>query len=183
MRQHTPDLRKAQYVRKAQQVTDLKGKLGRASASVLIEYRGMTVAETTELRSRLRKIDAEMEVAKNTLIKRAVQGSSVSALEPHLEGPTAVVFAFSDALAAVKTVNDYMRESRHLLMKAGVVEGRSYDSDQLVAIAKMPPRDQIYSALVGALQAPAANLVGMLQAPMAQLVFTLQAVAEKGQAA
>jgi large subunit ribosomal protein L10 len=107
----------------------------------------------------------------------------VSQLDPFLEGPTAVVFAYGDSVAAVKSLSDFTRESKNLILKAGYVEGRLYESDQLKEIAKMPPREQIIGALLGALQGPAANLIGMIQAPISQLVFTLQAIAEKEQEA
>src|SRR6185437_10873524 len=171
MHEHTPDLRKKQYVRKDSQISALREKLNRSLAAVLVEYRGMTVKETSELRTRLRKVNAELNIAKNTLVKRALDGTPVTGLSEHLTGPTAVLFAYEDTVAAVKTTSDYTRESRFLTLKAGYIEGRTYNAAQLVEIAKMPPREQIYSTLLGSLQAPAANLVGMLQAPAAQLVF------------
>jgi large subunit ribosomal protein L10 len=183
MRQITPDLRKPQYVRKGEQIKDLRDKLQRANSAVLVEYRGMTVKETTELRNRLRKLNAEMDVAKNTLIKRAMEDAALTGLDTYLEGPTAVVFAFEDAVPVVKVLNDYTKESRFLVLKAGRVEGRVYEAAQLGDIARMPPREQIIGTLLGALQGPAANLVGMLQAPASQLVFTLQAIGEKSEAA
>ncbi|MCA1596448.1 MAG: 50S ribosomal protein L10 [Chloroflexi bacterium] len=182
MHQHTPDLKKAQYVKKSQQIAELREKISRANASVLIEYRGMTVKETTDLRNRLRPIKGELNVAKNTLLKRALAEVNSTGLDEYLEGPTAVVFAYADSVAAVKAVSDFTRDNRFLILKGGSVDGRVYGADQLRDIARMPPREQIYSQLLGALQGPAASLVGMLQAPMAQLVFTLQAAAEKGQA-
>ena len=181
MYQHQPDYKKPQYARKGEQIAELREKITRAKASVLVEYRGMTVKETTELRNRLRKVNAELNVAKNTLLKRAMDGASVTGLDGFLEGPTAVVFAFEDAVAAVKAVSDFTRETKFLVLKAGHVEGRVYEPDKLKDMARMPPREQIIAQLLGSLQAPAANLVGMIQAPIAQLALTLQAIGEKAE--
>lgn len=183
MRDLKPDLKKPQYIKKARQVSELEDKLGRAKAAVLIEYRGMTVKDTTELRNRLRKVGAEMDVTKNTLLKRAMGTTAVTGLDSYLEGPTAVVLAFDDSVGAVKALSDFTRENKMLILKAGRLEGKIFDAKQLADIAKMPPREQIIGTLLGAIQGPAANLVGMLQAPAAQLVFTLQAIGEKEQAA
>jgi large subunit ribosomal protein L10 len=178
---HMPNLRKPQYVKKAAQVQGLHEKASKALSSVVIEYRGMTVKEMTELRNRLRKIGAEMDVAKNTLVKRALEGQNIPGLAPLLEGPTAMVFAYKDSIATVKVLHDFIRESKLLVIKGGAVEGRYYDAAQLHEIARMPARDQIIGTLLGSIQAPAANLVGVIQAPISQLVFTLQAIGEKGQ--
>jgi large subunit ribosomal protein L10 len=159
----------------------LSDLVGRSKGAILTDYRGLTVAEITDLRRRLRETNAEYHVVKNTLFKRAVQDGE--GLNPHLEGPTAIAFALTDPVAPTKVLLDFIREKRKVTLKAGWIDGRIYDEPQLTALSKLPPREVLIAQVVGGIQAPITGLVGTLQAIISDFVYTVQAIADKKQGA
>lgn len=169
---------------KEQIVEELRKTIQESNAAILTDYRGLSVADLTALRKKLREVDAEFHIVKNTLFKRAADGLLPSEeLNPHLEGPTAIGFAKHDGVAAAKALLDYMKDHKTMALKAGVIDGKVYSPDQVTAISKLPPKEQMIAEIVGALDAPAANFVGVLDAIVADLVFTIQAVADQKAAA
>ena len=123
-----------------------------ATSVVLVDYRGLTVAEDTEMRKQLREAGVVYKVCKNTMMKRAFEGTDFAALDEHLEGPSAIAISKDDATAP----------ARALELKAGVVEGTLYDTDALNELAKIPSRDELISKLLGSLQSPITNLARVL---------------------
>lgn len=165
---------------KEQIVENLRRTIQNSKAAILTDYRGLSVADLTALRKKLREVDTEFHIVKNTLFKRAAEGLLPSAeIDPHLEGPTAIGFAKGDGVAAAKALLDYMKDHKTMAVKAGVIDGQVYDPAQVTAISKLPSKEQMVAEIVGALDAPAANLVGVLDAVIADLVYTIQAVAEQ----
>ena len=143
-------------------VAEIKEALDGAKGAVLVDYRGITVAQDTELRRLARKEDMIYKVYKNTMIKRAIEGTEFSELEKDLDGPTAIVISKTDATAPARVVADFAKKAKILEMKSGVVEGNYYDKNGIEVIATIPSREVLLSRLLGSLQSPISNLARVL---------------------
>jgi large subunit ribosomal protein L10 len=170
---------------KVETVAEMLEALDRSSAAILTDYRGLTVAEITTLRVRLRATGGEYHVVKNTLFRRAMGERLTPELQRLLTGPTAIALATGDTVATAKALLDYLRELRRpdIAIKGGYVEGRVLTPDQVTSISKLPPRDVIRAQAVGTLQAPLNNFAGTLNGILSEFARTLQALSEKRQAA
>jgi large subunit ribosomal protein L10 len=144
-------------------VDEIKGYVNDAKAIVAVDYRGLTVEEDTKLRKQLREAGVVYKVYKNTLLKRAFEGTEFEALAKHLEGPTAVAFGLEDATAPARIINDVIKTSPKLEFKAGVVDGTYYDEKGIQVIATIPSREVLISKLLGSLQSPITNLARVLK--------------------
>jgi large subunit ribosomal protein L10 len=162
--------------KKVQQVDLLKDKLSKAKVAVLTDYRGLTVAQMEDLRSRLRTADIEFRVVKNTMARRAAAESGNEALESELKGPIAIAFGYDDLGTPAKLLADFVRTTRlKLEIVGGLVEGRVFGPEQVRQLADLPPREVLLAQLLGTLQSPIAQLVGAVQAPVQELVGLLEA--------
>ncbi|MCB6415187.1 50S ribosomal protein L10 [Dorea acetigenes] len=139
-------------------VDDIQG----AQSIVLVDYRGLTVAQDTELRKQLREAGIIYKVCKNTMMKRAFEGTEFAALDEHLEGPSAIAISKDDATAPARIICKFAKDAKALELKAGVVEGVAYDAEALGEIAKIPSREELLSKLLGSLQSPITNLARVL---------------------
>lgn len=168
---------------KVQSVSEMQEVISRSSGAILTEYRGLTVAEITTLRTKLRGFGGEYHVVKNTLFKRAMGDKMTPELEQLLKGPMAIAFAGEDTIATSKAVLDFIKEIRkpEIVVKGGYVEGRVYGVDQVIALSKLPSRDVIRAQAVGTIQAPLNNFAGTLQGVLSEFARTLQALADKRQ--
>lgn len=144
-------------------VDEIKGYVKDAKAIVAVDYRGLTVEEDTKLRKQLREAGVVYKVYKNTLLKRAFEGTEFEALTKHLEGPTAVAFGLEDATAPARIINDVAKTAPKLEFKAGVVEGTYYDHKGIEIIATIPSREVLVSRLLGSLQSPITNFARVLK--------------------
>ncbi len=144
-------------------VDEIKGYVKDSKAIVAVDYRGLTVEEDTKLRKQLREAGIVYKVYKNTLLKRAFEGTEFEALSKHLEGPTAVAFGLEDATAPARIINDVMKTAPKLEFKAGVVEGTYYDEKGIQIIATIPSREVLISKLLGSLQSPITNFARVLK--------------------
>ena len=133
-----------------------------AQSVVLVDYRGMTVAEDTALRKKFRENGISYNVYKNTMMKRAFEGTEFEALSEYLEGPSAIAVSMEDATAPARVLSEFMKTAPALEWKAGVVEGSVYDAAALTELAKIPARDVLISKLLGSLQSPITNLARVL---------------------
>ena len=133
-----------------------------AASVVLVDYRGLTVAEDTALRKQLREAGVIYKVCKNTMMKRAFEGTDFAALDEHLEGPSAIAISKDDTTAPARVICNFAKDAKALELKAGVVEGTLYDADALNELAKIPSRDVLISKLLGSLQSPITNLARVL---------------------
>ena len=147
---------------KAPIIDEIKGYVDKASAAVLVDYRGLTVEEDTRLRKALREAGVVYKVYKNTYLKRAFEGSVFTELNQHLEGPTAIAFGIDDATAPARVIAEFAKKAPKLEFKAGVVEGVYYDVKGIEKIALIPSRETLISKLLGSLQSPVANLARVL---------------------
>ena len=161
---------------KAESVADLTARLKASSTAVLADYRGMTVGQMRDLRSKLRDGGVEMVVVKNTLARRAAKAAGYEPLSSELVGPIAMIFAAEDVSAPARILNDYIRANRKMAIKAGLLEGQVIKADSVVELADLPSREILLSRLLGAMQAPLGNLASVLQAPLSKFARTLDAV-------
>ena len=159
---------------KIQEVESLKARLIGVKTAVLTEYRGLTVQQLSDLRKQLRTVAAEYKVLKNRLARRALQGSPLDGLGPHLKGPTGLVISKQDPVALAKTLQAFVKTNVLLQIKLGYVEGQLLQPAEMRALADLPSREALRAKLVGAIQGPLAQLVGLLTAPHRELVYVLQ---------
>ncbi|KZE72145.1 50S ribosomal protein L10 [Paenibacillus elgii] len=142
---------------KAQQVTEVSDKLKENSCSIVADYRGLNVKQVTELRKQLREAGVEFQVLKNTLIRRATATAELSDLDEYLTGPTAIAFSKDDIITPAKILTEFAKKNDQLSVKAGVVEGKVVDFNQIKALAELPSREGLLSMLLSVLQAPVRN--------------------------
>jgi large subunit ribosomal protein L10 len=161
---------------KAATVADLTARLKASSTAVLADYRGMTVGQMRDLRSKLRGGGIDMVVVKNTLARRAAKAAGYEPLSAQLVGPIAMLFAVDDVSAPARILNDYIRANRKMVIKAGLLEGQLIKAEAVTELADLPSREILLSRLLGAMQAPLGNLASVLQAPITKFARTLDAV-------
>jgi large subunit ribosomal protein L10 len=165
---------------KAVVIDEVATQLTEADAVYAVDYRGTSVPQAAELRTKLRDADTAFRVVKNTLTERAADQAGAEALKQYLEGPTALVFVNGDAAVAAKALSDFRRSSGLLAFKGGWMNGEALSADQVDAIAKLPSRDVLYGRLVGMVASPLTGLVGALGGLIGGLARQLQQVADQG---
>jgi large subunit ribosomal protein L10 len=168
---------------KARTIDELSGQLARAALVIVTDYRGLKVADLQTLRGNLRPSGGEFHIAKNTLTRIAANNAGVSGLDSLLEGPSALVFAFEDPVQTAKAVSDFVRASRILSVKGGVMGDRAVTPAEVEAIATLPSREELQARLVGMLASPMSRTLGVLTGPARSMVYLLNARAEHGIAA
>mgnify|MGYP000981627768 CR=1 FL=1 len=166
-------------------VTELKEKLSNTKGAVLANYRGLTVAQDTKLRRKLREAGVEYRVVKNTLTRIAANEVGIDGLDKYLEGPTVIALSANDPVAPAKILSDFIRENKlqALEIKAGLVEGKVIDVAGVKALASLPPREVLIAQLLGTMQAPIAGFVRVLQGNISNLVYALEAVRKQKESA
>lgn len=133
-----------------------------AKGAVVVDYRGLTVEQDTQLRKQLREAGVTYKVYKNTMIRFAAKGTEFEALEPHLEGPTALAVSKEDATAPARVLAEFAKKADKLELKAGVVEGTYYDEKGIQVIATIPSREILLGKLLGSIQSPIANFARVI---------------------
>lgn len=168
---------------KAKTIDELSDQLSRALLVVVTDYRGLKVGDLQTLRGNLRPSGGEFHVAKNTLTKIAASNVGVNGLDPYLEGPTGLVLAFEDPVQTAKAVSEFVRTSRILGVKGGVMGDRVVSAADVEAIATLPSREELQAKLLGMLVSPMARTLGVLTGPSRSMVYLLNARAEQAGAA
>ncbi|MGP0580011.1 50S ribosomal protein L10 [Paenibacillus peoriae] len=153
---------------KQEAVEVVAAKLRESVTTVVADYRGLNVAQVTELRKQLRETGIEFQVLKNTLLRRATAAAELTELDAVLTGPTAIAFGKDDAVSAAKILNDFAKKNNALELKGAVVEGRVIGVEEIKALAELPSREGLLSMLLSVLQAPVRNFA-----------LAVKAVAEK----
>jgi len=143
---------------KQQVVTEIAEKLRESKSTIVVDYRGLTVSEVTELRKNLREAGVEFKVYKNSLTRRAAESAEIAELNEFLTGPNAIAFSNEDVVAPAKVLNDFAKDHEALEINAGVIEGKLVTLDEVKAIATLPSREGLLSMLLSVLQAPIRNL-------------------------
>lgn len=151
-------------------INEIKDKLSEAQSAVLLDYRGLTVEQDTELRKKLREGNVEYKVYKNTMLNFAIEGTDMEPLKEFLAGPTAIAISYDDPTTGPRILNEVAEKYKALEFKAGVVESRLYDEAGIKKVAKIPPKDQLLSTLLGS-----------FKSPMASFARVINAIAEKQQ--
>ena len=147
---------------KQQLVAELSEKLNAAVTGVVVDYKGTSVADDTQLRKELREAGVTYKVYKNTMMNFAFKGTDFEALAPYLEGPSAIAISTTDATAPARILAKVAKDAKALEIKAGVVEGTVYDATGMQAIAAIPSRDELISKLLGSLQSPITNFARVM---------------------
>ena len=143
-------------------VDEISELLNGAATAVVVDYRGLTVEQDTQLRKQLREAGVTYKVYKNTLIKRATEGTDFAALDPNLEGPTALAVSKTDATAPARILAEFAKKADKLEIKAGIVEGTYYDAKGMNVIATIPSREVLLGKLLGSIQSPITNFARVL---------------------
>jgi large subunit ribosomal protein L10 len=167
---------------KAAVIDEVAAQISDSEAVFAVDYRGISVPQAAELRTKLRDADASFRVVKNTLTERAADKAGAEALKELLEGPTAMTFVRGDAAAAAKALSDFRRASGGTLLefKGGWMNGAPLAAPEIEAIAKLPPRDVLYARLVGMVASPLTGLVTSLNGLVGGLARQLQQMADQG---
>ncbi len=162
---------------KEEQVRQMADTIGRANTLLAIDYLGLSVQEASDLRRRFRQAEGEIEyrVAKNTLLRRAVQGTQAEGLLEFLTGPTALAISFDEPSAVAKALVDYAKDHEVLSIKGGVVDGEVVDLTAIQRLAALPSKHELRGMLAGTIQAPMRNLAGTLHALLGNLRNALDA--------
>ena len=163
---------------KQESIETLKGVFADSGAVVVTHYMGLTVAEMTDLRGRLRKEGAQLQVVKNTLAQKALGGSIGEAGDALFKGPVAIAFA-SDPVSAAKVATQYAKDNDKFTVIGGFMGQQVLDKSSVTALATLPSLDQLRAKIIGLLQAPATKVAGVLQAPAGQLARVFNAYATK----
>jgi len=162
---------------KGQVVSEIKEKFQRSSGIVLADYRGLTVAQVTQLRTLLRQAGVEYRVMKNTLVRRAADELGVEGLDSYLEGPTALAFS-ADPVAPAKILTEFVKVNKlkTFKIKAGVLEGKVIGAEGVKALAELPSREVLLTMVLRGMQAPLAGMVNVLQGPIRKMGYALEEV-------
>jgi large subunit ribosomal protein L10 len=143
---------------KKQTVTEIADKLRESKSTIVVDYRGLTVGQVTELRKQLREAGIDFKVYKNTLTRRATEEVGLGELNEYLTGPNAIAFGSDDVVAPAKIINEFAKKNEKLEIKAGVIEGNIVSLEDVKALAELPSREGLLSMLLSVLQAPIRNL-------------------------
>lgn len=161
--------------KKAATIDELSDLLTRSHLTIVADYRGLGVSDLQGLRSNLRPIGAECRIAKNTLTAIAAERAGIDGMADLLAGPTALVLAYDDPVQTAKVVTDFVRSSRILSVRGGMLDKRFVGPPDIDALATLPSREELLGKLVGMLASPMARLVGVLGGPVRQLPYVLNA--------
>ncbi len=157
-------------------VTELTDKMQRSQLAIVADYRGFTVAELTALRAKLRANGAEFIIAKNTLLRLAARNTGKQGIEPSLEGPTAVVFAYGEIGKVAKILLDASKAlPKPLTVKGGMLGLSPIKADGLDAVTKLPTREQALAQVLGGIAAPVSGVVGVINAVVTNVALVIQA--------
>ncbi|ASJ56761.1 50S ribosomal protein L10 [Brevibacillus sp. HB1.2] len=143
---------------KVQAINEIAAKLRESQTTVVADYRGLTVAQVTELRKQLREAGVEFQVLKNSLTRLATEKESLTELDQYLTGPNALAFSKDDIIAPAKVIAEFAKKNDKLEIKGGVIEGKVVDAEQIKALASLPNREGLLSMLLSVLQAPMRNV-------------------------
>jgi large subunit ribosomal protein L10 len=167
---------------KALVVDQVKTRISDASASIVTEYRGLSVAELAQLRDALAAVGGDYKIFKNTLVKRAIDGGEYQPLSDYLTGPTALTFVDGDVSAVAKALKDFARANPLLVIKGGLADGTLLSPADLSALADLPSRDVLLARIAGALAAPMQQMAGLFQALPRNLAYGISALIEQREA-
>ena len=164
---------------KTKAVQNLEKQAKEAKGLIVTSFKALKTVEFNEMRAKLRPLQSEYTVVKNSLTRIALKNAGMAELAEMLEGPTAIVVERGDAIAATKAVFEFAKAHENLKINGGIFEGKVLKAKDLKEIASLPTREVLLAKLLGTLQAPMVNLVSVLQAPIREMVGVLDQIAKK----
>lgn len=166
---------------KAQLISELHENFTKAKAVIFTDFSGLKVEEINNLRRRMKASSLDYMVIKNTLARRASEGTGLEIVKDKFKGPLGIAISLNDALAVTKSLKEYLKEKVKLKIKFGVIEGRFVEPDEIRAIADLPAKEVMLSSLLSGLQSPTRKLAGLLYQLVARFGYALEAVKNKKQ--
>lgn len=167
---------------KRQIVEEIKEKIEKSQSVVLVDYRGLNVDEVTQLRRKCREAGVDYKVYKNTLMRFAFKDAGYEEFNKYLTGPNAVAFGYEDPVLPAKITNDFGKDHNNLEIKAGIVDGKIVELEEIKRLAELPSREVLIAQVLGGLNAPISGFANVLQGTIRNLVYALNAIKEKQEA-
>lgn len=164
---------------KSANVEEIKEKIGKAQSVILVDYRGLDVAQLTELRSRYRKSGVDYKVYKNTMMRFAFKDLGLEDFNEYLKGPSAVAFSYDDPVSAAKVTAEFAKTNAKLEIKAGIVDGKVIDIEGVKSLAELPSKEVLIAQVLGGFNAPIQGFANVLQGTIRSLAIVLNAIAEE----
>ncbi len=160
-------------------VEEMQQKMSESQSVIFLDYRGLTVAEVTDLRNKMRAVGVEYVVVKNSYLERAAANLNIEGLDDILKGPTAVAFGVNDAVAPAKVLTEFAKASKKTQIKGGVLEGKVIDEAGVKYLSELPSKEELIAKMLGSLNAPITGLVMVMSGVMRNFVCALNAIKEK----
>lgn len=164
---------------KTENVEEIKGKIEKAQSIVLVDYRGLNVEQLTDLRSKYRKAGVDYKVYKNSMMRFAFKDSGLEDFNQYLKGPSAIAFGYDDPVNAAKITSEFVKDNEKLEIKAGVVDGKIINVDEVNNLAKLPSREVLVAQVLGGFNSPIQGFANVLQGTIRSLATVLNAIAEE----
>ena len=166
---------------KTRSVKDIKEKFDKSKVVILTDYKGLSMSQMSKLRRKLRPIDAEYKVFKNTLISRAIKDKAYDGIDPLLTGSTAILFGYEDQVAPTKVLSEFIKDNEKPGIKGGLLDGKVIDTKTITMLAKLPSREVLLGRVVGTMKAPITNFVLDCKGILSKFVYALSAIRDKKQ--
>lgn len=175
-------MKEAKLQSKQAAVADVVDKMKRAQCMIVLDYRGLTVEEVTNLRSRFRQAGVEYKVIKNNMLKRAADELKIEGVDEYFKGPSAVAFGYEDPVAPAKILCKFVKDANKTEIKGGILDGKVMDAAGITNLSKLPSKEELIAKMLGSMNAPVTNFVGVLAAIPRGLVCALNAIAQQKEA-
>ncbi|BDF59509.1 50S ribosomal protein L10 [Christensenellaceae bacterium] len=175
-------MKEAKLQSKQAAVADVVDKMKRAQCMIVLDYRGLTVEEVTNLRSQFRQAGVEYKVIKNNMLKRAADELKIEGVDEYFKGPSAVAFGYEDPVAPAKILCKFVKDANKTEIKGGILDGKVMDAAGITNLSKLPSKEELIAKMLGSMNAPVTNFVGVLAAIPRGLVCALNAIAQQKEA-
>ncbi|MFA6988689.1 MAG: 50S ribosomal protein L10 [Candidatus Gastranaerophilaceae bacterium] len=166
----------ATKAQKNDKIAEIKETIANAKVAVVADYRGLTVAQITDLRRKLQEEKGNLTVVKNTLAKKALEGTNFESLSEFLQGPTAIAFGYGDEVSPARILSKFAKTNDKVKLRGGSLDGKPLDAKQVDELAKLPSKEELIAKMLGSINSPATGLVGCVQGVMRGLVIAMDGV-------